>query len=51
MHFLEVEDDEDEQSCSQYHLMEKSVVFNKALDQKYRVDGSQINASSNLSHS
>ena len=51
MDLLEVEDDKDEQSWSQSQLMEKSVVFNKALDQKYRVDGSQINASSNLSHS
>ena len=34
MNFLEVEDDEDEQSCSQSHLMEKSVVFNEALDHK-----------------
>ena len=34
MNFLEVEDEEDEQSCSQYQLMEKSVVCNVALDQK-----------------
>ena len=51
MNFLEVEDDEDEQSCSQSQLMEKLVVCNGALDQKERGGGFQINASFNLSHS
>ena len=51
MDFLEVEDDDDEQSCSQSQLMEKSVVFNEALDHKERGEGSQINASLKLSYS
>ena len=51
MDFLEVEDDEDEQSCSQSQLMEKSMVCNEALDHKERGEGCQINASLNISHS
>ena len=34
MNFLEVEDEEDEQSCSQSHHVEKSVVCNEELDYK-----------------
>ena len=48
---LEVEDEEDEQSCSKSQHMEKSVVSNKALDHKEIGEGSQINTSLNLSHS
>ena len=43
VHFLEVEDEEDEQSCSQSHHVEKSLVFNEELDYKERGKGSQIN--------
>ena len=50
MNLFEIEDDEDEQSCSQSQLMDKSVVCNEALDHKERGEGSQINASFNLSH-
>ena len=49
MKFLEVEDDEDEQSCSQSQLMEKSVVYNEALDHKERGEVPQIEASLNIS--
>ena len=51
MNFLEVEDDEGEQSCIQSQLMEKSVVCNEALDHKEGGEGSQISVSLNLSHS
>ena len=51
MNLFEIEDDEDEQSCNQSQLMDKSVVCNEALDHKERGEGSQINASFNLSHS
>ena len=50
MHCLEVEYEEDEQSCSQSQHVEKSVVFNEELDYKERGKGSQINASLNISH-
>ena len=48
---LLVEDEKDEQSCSQSQHVEKSVVCNEELDYKERGKGSQINASFNLSHS
>ena len=51
MNLFEIEDDEDEQSCSQYQLMQKSMVCNEILDHKGRGEGSQINADFNLSHS
>ena len=50
MNFLEVEDGEDVQSCSQSQLMEKSVVCNEELYYKETGKGSKINASFNLSH-
>ena len=51
MNFLEVEDEEDEQLCSESQHVEKSMVCNEELDCKERGKGSQINASYNLSHS
>ena len=51
MNLFEIEDDEDEQSCSPSQLMDRSVVCNEELDYKERGKVSQINASLNLSHS
>ena len=46
-----MEDEEDEKSCIQFQLVEKSAFCNEELDHKERGEGSQINASLNLSHS
>ena len=51
MNFLEVEDEEGEQSCIHSQHVEKSVVCNEELDYKERGKGSQINASLNISQS
>ena len=51
MNFLEVEDEEDEKSCSQSWHVENLVVCNEKLDYKERGKGSQIKSSLNLSHS
>ena len=51
MNMFEIEDDEDEQSCSPSPLMDRSVVCNKASDYKERGEGSQINTFLKFSHS
>ena len=50
MNLLDVEDEHEEKSGNQFQHVEKRTIYNEELDHKERGEGSQINASLNLSH-